>query len=120
MSEFSPVVLLEAGHDRAPFDCGVEPLVGGPRLDWIICGGESGPSARPMHQDWARSLRDQSHAAAVPFFFKQWGEWAPCSQPSGHIESAVERCIDGAWMLRVGKKRAGTMLDGREWREMPR
>lgn len=42
-------------------------------LDWVIAGGESGPSARPMHPDWVRSLRDQCTAAAVPFFFKQWG-----------------------------------------------
>lgn len=46
-----------------------------PRLDWTICGGESGPGARPMHPDWARALRDQCQAAGVPFFFKQWGEW---------------------------------------------
>lgn len=45
------------------------------RLDWVICGGESGPKARPMHPDWARSLRDQCAAAGVPFLFKQWGEW---------------------------------------------
>jgi len=45
-----------------------------PLLDWIICGGESGPNARPMHPDWARSLRDQCKAAGVPFFFKQWGK----------------------------------------------
>lgn len=44
---------------------------------WVICGGESGPGARPMHPDWARSLRDQCAAAGVPFFFKQHGEWAP-------------------------------------------
>lgn len=46
-------------------------------LDWVICGGESGPGARPMHPDWARSLRDQCAAADVPFFFKQWGAWLP-------------------------------------------
>ena len=46
-------------------------------LDWVIVGGESGPGARPMHPDWARSLRDQCAAAGVPFFFKQWGEWMP-------------------------------------------
>lgn len=45
-------------------------------IDWVICGGESGPKARPMHPDWARSLRDQCAAAGVPFLFKQWGEWA--------------------------------------------
>jgi len=46
-------------------------------LDWVICGGESGPEARPMHPEWARSLRDQCAAAGVPFFFKQWGAWLP-------------------------------------------
>jgi protein gp37 len=45
------------------------------QLDWIIVGGESGPGARPMHPDWARSIRDQCQAAQVPFFFKQWGAW---------------------------------------------
>ena len=44
-----------------------------PRLNWVVVGGESGPKARPMHPDWARSLRDQCTAAGVPFF-KQWGE----------------------------------------------
>ena len=41
------------------------------RIDWVICGGESGANARPMHPDWARSLRDQCAEAGVPFFFKQ-------------------------------------------------
>lgn len=45
------------------------------QLHWVICGGESGAGARPMHPDWARSLRDQCVAAGVPFFFKQWGEY---------------------------------------------
>jgi protein gp37 len=44
-------------------------------VHWVIAGGESGPGARPMHPDWARSLRDQCHTAGVPFFFKQWGEY---------------------------------------------
>lgn len=45
------------------------------RIGWVIVGGESGPKARPMHPDWARSLRDQCAIADVPFLFKQWGEW---------------------------------------------
>ncbi len=53
-----------------------------PHLDWIIVGGESGRRARPMHPDWARSLRDQAQAAGVPFLFKQWGEWGPISEMS--------------------------------------
>ncbi|KKK59646.1 hypothetical protein LCGC14_3032300, partial [marine sediment metagenome] len=47
----------------------------GSGLDWMIVGGESGPHARPMHPDWARSIRDQCAAWGVPFFFKQWGAW---------------------------------------------
>ena len=49
------------------------------RIDWVVAGGESGTSARPMHPDWVRQLRDQCAAEErpVPFFFKQWGEWAP-------------------------------------------
>lgn len=46
-------------------------------IHWVIAGGESGPGARPMHPEWARSLRDQCQAAGVPFLFKQWGEWGP-------------------------------------------
>jgi protein gp37 len=53
------------------------------KLDWVICGGESGPGARPMHPDWARGLRDACVAAGVPFFFKQWGEWAPTERGEG-------------------------------------
>lgn len=43
-------------------------------VDWVICGGESGSSARPFDLAWARSLRDQCAAAGVPFFFKQYGQ----------------------------------------------
>lgn len=62
-------------------------------IDWVIVGGESGPRARPMHAAWVRDIRDQCQSAGVPFFFKQWGG--------------------------VRKSRAGRMLDGRTWDEMP-
>lgn len=61
----------------------LEPLLGPlPSLSldgigMVICGGESGPRARPMHPDWPRAIRDQCVAARVPFFFKQWGTWSP-------------------------------------------
>jgi protein gp37 len=58
---------------NAPLGCPWEDA----KIHWVICGGESGPGARPMHPDWARSLRDQCQAAGVAFFFKQWGEWCP-------------------------------------------
>ena len=70
-----------------------QPLTGNftdsPRIRWVIVGGESGPGARPMHPDWARSIRDQCAAAGVPFHFKQWGEWGPsATQLYAHSESA--------------------------------
>lgn len=46
-----------------------------PRINWVICGGETGPGARPMHPAWVRSLRDQCVDSVTPFFFKSWGEW---------------------------------------------
>lgn len=109
------------------------------RIDWVVAGGESGPNARPMHPDWARSLRDQCAAAGVAFLFKQWGEWSPDDGPpasgrdtifEGAARAAVR--VDDAWqyldngfqgpvewcerpsnwLFRLGKKRAGRLLDG--------
>ena len=108
------------------------------RLDWVIVGGESGHYARPMHPDWARSLRDQCQAAGVPFMFKQWGEWCPRGPESlgypsvegvprfrmtdaGH--NGQDLAADGGndvWMNRAGKKAAGRILDGRTWDEVPK
>lgn len=98
-------------------------------IDWVICGGESGSNARPMHPDWARSLRDQCIAAGVPFFFKQWGEWFPNDSrytdsippnkdfyqyfDKKHIE------FEDTFMCRVGAKNSGSILDGKEWKQMP-
>ena len=92
-------------------------------LDWIIVGGESGPNARPMHPDWARGLRDQCQAAGVSYFFKQWGEWLPSRYPwysdDGIDPKGGHTFDDGTQMVRVGKKAAGHLLDGVEWRQMP-
>lgn len=77
----------------------IEPLLGPieklplKKIDWVIVGGESGPGARPMEKEWARSIRDQCSGAGVPFFFKQWGG--------------------------VQKRKHGRALDGRTWDEMP-
>lgn len=109
-------------------------------LDQIITGGESGPKARPSNPDWFRSLRDQCATAGTAFFFKQWGEWAPgnafglCSDgpinsARGGVRDWMNRyvvCNDRAdrirahsftehstyLVYRVGKKRAGSLLDG--------
>ncbi len=98
-------------------------------LDWIIASGESGPGARPMHPDWARSLRDQCAAAGVAFFFKQWGEWAPDDdgwQPRNaplqfvRMNSAGEWTEGGQGLSKVGKSRAGRLLDGIEHNAFPK
>jgi protein gp37 len=83
----------------------IEPLLGPLVLDltgvdWVIVGGESGIGARPMRLDWALSIRDQCSAAAVPFFFKQWGS-------------------HDAAGLRAPKRVTGRELDGRTWDAMP-
>jgi len=117
-------------------------------LDWVVVGGETGPGSRPMHPQWARTIRDQCAAAGVPYFFKQWGDLAPADVDrysellmfSGRDQGCVVE-LDGrvsvAWsmsgadlrddgpsptgaiMRRVGKKRAGRELDGRTWDEFP-
>jgi protein gp37 len=101
-------------------------------VDWVVCGGESGPRARPMHPDWARSLRDQCAAAGVPFLFKQWGEfeptgpsWGPGAGRAQDMAGCVHVDRDGYIyrqredapaqshaMRRAGKKAAGRLLDG--------
>lgn len=117
-------------------------------LDWVIVGGESGPGARPMHPDWARSLRDQCAAAGVPFLFKQWGDWLPwhhfgyarVEDPPEQTKFKTMEFVDGEWidvgfpdcwaskdgdiddMQCVGlvrKKAAGRILDGRQHDEFP-
>lgn len=99
------------------------------RIDWVICGGESGHSARPMHPDWVCGLRDQCAVAGVPFFFKQWGEWLPGEHIGGGRMKA-QRLIpyplkpafcdwDGIPVWKVGKKTAGRLLDGIEHNGVP-
>lgn len=127
-------------------EAGFAAAEGGPAgtIDWVICGGESGTSARPMHPDWARSLRDQCVAADVPFLFKQWGEWQHGStlgaKPDrdavvfndGMVltdfrrETAIAEDNARGWyarkpemMARVGKNAAGRELDGRTWDQFP-
>jgi protein gp37 len=77
----------------------VEPLLGPvaglplDKIQWVIVGGESGPGARPMTEEWVLAIRNECKVANVPFFFKQWGG--------------------------VQKSRAGRELEGREWNDMP-
>lgn len=116
-----------------------EPLAIG-RLDWIISGGESGPNARPMHPDWARSIRNQCAAAGVAFHFKQWGEhavyydrdrddpdWKMCSEISQQkgrwLNLAGGHGFHGERVVfaeKIGKARAGRLLDGIEHNGFPK
>lgn len=117
-------------------------------IDWVIVGGESGPGARPMHPEWVRSIQRQCAAAGVAFFFKQWGNFRPlgCADiesgdydddlvisaderatirvwPDGRVDDGAEVPGErlGAWFMeRVSKKKAGRVLDGRTWDEMPK
>lgn len=100
-------------------------------IDWVIVGGESGPDARPMHPAWPRAIRDKCAAVGVPFFFKQWGEWAPIPdhhvldgdiglRVSGRVNGYASIHGDAVTMRRLGKKDAGAELDGRTWLEMPK
>jgi protein gp37 len=106
---------------------GTYDVLGSGLLDLVICGGETGPRARPMCSGWPRDVRDQCRAAGVPFFFKRHGEWIGVSDlrrlpggegpgfgifdhcPYDHHHEAV----------RVGTRNAGRLLDGRTWDEMP-
>ncbi|MGY2053260.1 phage Gp37/Gp68 family protein [Methylobacterium sp. JK268] len=94
----------------------------------VIVGGESGPGARPMPAEWARSIRDHCSAAGVAYHFKQHGDWIDVDQlrhlngwtggPGfGHFDHC--RHDMAADCLRIGKKAAGRLLDGRTWDEMP-
>ena len=98
-----------------------------PSLSWIICGGESGPNAHPMHPDLARSARDQCVAAGVPFWFKQWGEWVPILEEGYEFKTVTKERAkthikiwdDRDISYRVGKKAAGNTLDGQVWEQVP-
>lgn len=107
-------------HDIRQGGCG--DYVGSPpsQIDWIICGGETGPGARPMHPDWVRSLRDQCQDAGVPFFFKSWGDWKPIYTTGPEDEIVMSGPGHGIVMKKVDKKTAGRLLDGRTWDEFPR
>lgn len=141
-----PVTLREVHSDMCEInaltgDHGVlRPLRGRSeaKVHWVIVGGESGPGARPMHPDWARSLRKQCESDGTPFLFKQWGEWVDAD--NGPDDDALYKGKADCWahidgghhsgamgvdffntypMYRVGKKAAGRLLDGREWNGAP-
>lgn len=111
----------------------------GAKIDCVIAGGETDQGkhkARPSHPDWLRSLRDQCAAAGTLFHFKQWGEWAPstpeaaagnprsgwrCLAGHPHVARAAELYPEAgaAFIERLGKAKAGRLLDGVEHNAMP-
>ncbi len=95
-------------------------------IAWLISGGESGPrkEARPTHPDWHRAACAWCIANGIPYFFKQWGCWWPMSTTTGIQELPFGEYVikDGQPMFGFifkGKKAAGALLDGREWKQMP-
>jgi protein gp37 len=99
---------------------------GQPLISWVICGGESGHGARPMHPDWARSLRDQCAESGVAFFFKQHGNWLHQTQQQGEFTDlfdvgAIKRhkWPNHAFSFRVADKGL-RLLDGVEHNEFPK
>lgn len=100
-------------------------------LDWVIDGGESGHHARPTNPDWFRSLRAQCEDFDIPYFHKQNGEWVGVDQLDW-IMNPGETYADKGWpaprehvfpdgtiVVRLGKEKAGRLLDGREWNQAP-
>lgn len=109
-------------------------------IDWVICGGESGHKARPMHPDWVRNIQRQCKEQNVPFFFKQWGEFTPVKSSIEYLElpktywidfngqvTTVEKKIPSflqynrvSAMKKIGKAKSGALLDGKEYKEFPK
>lgn len=118
-------LLAELGAKTKFLSC--EPLLGDVTLkdwhshiDWVIAGGESGPKSRPMYPSWLRQLRDECEAFEIPFHFKQWGNWFPMDSSSElNYKNKQVLVVDDIEMVNIGKKKAGRLLDGKEWNGLP-
>ncbi|WP_416464020.1 phage Gp37/Gp68 family protein [Sphingomonas sp. VDB2] len=134
-----PIIQRDCGAQECCSTCDFTGISDELAINWVICGGESGPHARPMHPDWARSLHEQCEGVGVPFLFKQWGEWEAsldrdrddpdwrANYSNDYIDDQTKRG-KSRWlnlaggcgfhgerfhvMRKVGKKRAGRLLDG--------
>lgn len=91
-------------------------------LSWVICGGETGPKARPMHPDWVRSVRDQCKSANVPFFFKSWGTWCPEGTIKNYsfLNPSKEKVMGVEVMTKKPVVRNHDTLDGQQHQEWPK
>jgi len=112
LSQVDISIWMCSGYDEPPFDDVV---------NWVICGGESGHHARPLHPDWVRSIRNQCERAGVPFFFKQWGEYAPWTLTNGnqHPNHEAYHPDVNLGYDKVGKHKSGNLLDGVKCEEYP-
>lgn len=92
------------------------------KLDWVICGGESGSKARLMHPDWVRSVSDQCKYAGTPFFFKQWGTWCPegTIKDYNFLIPSKEKVMGIDVMTRKPVVRNHDQLDGKQHHEWPK
>jgi len=95
-------------------------------IDWVIAGGESGHHARPTNPEWVRHLQKQCAEQKVPFFFKQWGEWSPYKpkdaekyQKTFYKPQGITEIELFPFMYKVGKPKAGALIDGKEYKEFP-
>jgi len=92
------------------------------KIDWVIAGGESGQKARASHANWFRVIRNACIDVGVPFFFKQWGEWGETDDHYRVGDALDEKVIwfeESGVSTRVGVKKSGSRLDGREWKQYP-
>lgn len=100
-------------------------------VNWVILGGESGSKARPMHPDWVNGIRIKCKANNIPFFFKQWGGYMPIDAANAMEKDEIVLEPDGRQMIisthrdamvmkKVGKKDAGCLIDGVEYKEFPK
>ncbi len=88
-------------------------------LSWVIAGGETGGHSRPSDPLWFRELRDQCVGSGVAFHFKQWGDWFPLPTEAETGRGRTWESSSGELLVRAGRKKAGRLLDGRSWDEVP-
>lgn len=99
----------------------------GNALHWVLCGGESGAKADPMHPAWARKVRDDCKNNGVAFFFKQQGSWEPINYRNDGMEITVKFALGKGERLMTdplqnmirAKKKSGNLLDGQTYLEFP-
>ena len=119
-----PINLTEIGADSNELEISDNVLTGrvglrygssqGPKIDWVVVGGETGPGSRPMNPEWVESIKNQCITHNIPFLFKQWGDWGQID-----ADGADTKIFNTHIMYRTGKKIAGRVLNGKTWDGYP-